>query len=134
MNRFRIVETVLKVELAKPYAYGQSDCLFMGLAMADALHGSILSEKYRGKYKTLRGAQKFIRKIGHTSLVDAFAAELDQEPKGGAEARLGDIAILLLEDGAEHVAICIGTRFVTKTEYGRQDYDLSKVIAAFHIG
>ncbi|UHS60620.1 hypothetical protein HRR99_03340 [Agrobacterium vaccinii] len=137
MNRFRVVEATLNAELAKPYAYGnpaKSDCLFMGFAMVDALTGSDLCGKYAGSYKTLIGAQKRLRKHGHKSLVTAFAEELDQQPQGGAEARFGDIAILRLDDGAEHVAICLGTRFVTKTPAGRQDHYLSEVIAAFHIG
>lgn len=134
MNRFRIVEAALNAELAKPYAYGTADCFFMGCAMIDALTGAETAKKYVGSYKTLAGAQKALRKRKHKSLVTFFAAELEQEPKGGAEARMGDIVILRLADGAEHVGICLGTRFVTKTPNGRQDYSLGEVIAAFHIG
>ncbi|MBN7804917.1 C40 family peptidase [Agrobacterium rosae] len=134
MNRFRVVEATLNAELAKPYAYGTADCFMLGCAMVDSLAGLDTAKKYGGSYKTLVGAQKALRKRKHKSLVTFFAAELDQEPKGAAEARLGDLVILRLADGAEHVGICLGTRFVTKTPDGRQDYSLSEVIAAFHIG
>ncbi|PLU11878.1 hypothetical protein BMJ30_28640, partial [Sinorhizobium medicae] len=42
--------------------------------------------------------------------------------------------ILHLADGAEHVGVCLGARFVTKTERGRSDHGLADVIAAFHLG
>lgn len=134
MNRFRIVKATLNAELAKPYAYGVADCFFMGCAMIDALTDRETVKKYLGSYKTLAGAQRALRKRKHKSLVTFFSAELEQDPKGGAEARQGDLVILRLDDGAEHVGICIGTRFVTKTPDGRQDFGLGEVIAAFHIG
>ncbi|MGH0227901.1 DUF6950 family protein [Sinorhizobium meliloti] len=134
MNRFRIVEATLARELAKPYAYGSADCFMLGCAFIDALTGSAVADKYRGTYRTLAGAQRALRRRGHISLVSFFAAELGQEPKGGAEARLGDLVILRLADGAEHVGVCLGSRFVTKTERGRSDHGLADVIAAFHLG
>lgn len=137
MNRFRIVEATLTEELAKPYAYGnpaQSDCFMMGCALVDALEGTQTVKKYTGAYKTLPGAQKALRKRGFSSLVDFWATELDRPAIAPAEAQFGDLAILRLDDGAEHVAVCLGLRFVTKTAAGRQDHSLDNVIAAFHIG
>lgn len=134
MNRFRIVEATLNAELAKPYAYGSADCFFMGCAMIDSLTGAETVSKYLDSYKTLAGAQRALRKRKHKSLVTFFSAELDQEPVAAAEARMGDLVVLRLADGAEHVGICIGARFVTKTPEGRVDYGLGEVIAAFHIG
>ena len=134
MNRFRIVEATLARELARPYAYGSADCFTLGCAFVDALTGSALADTYRGAYRTLAGAQRALRRRGHTSLVSFFAAELGQQPKGGAEARLGDLVILRLSDGAEHVGVCLGARFVTKTERGRSDHGLADVVAAFHLG
>jgi hypothetical protein len=134
MNRFRMVEATLARELAKPYAYGSADCFMLGCTFIDALTGSATADKYRGAYRTLAGAQRALRRRGHTSLVSFFATELQQEPTGGAEARLGDLVILRLSDGAEHVGICLGARFVTKTERGRSDHGLADVIAAFHLG
>lgn len=137
MDRFRIVEKVLSEELAKPYDYGdpdKSDCFFMGCAMIDALTGTELVKKYAGTYNSLAGAQKALRRRKHKSLVTFFGQILGQEPVGAAEAGMGDIAILRLSDGAEHVAICTGLRFVTKTPQGRQDYGIPEVISAYKIG
>lgn len=137
MNRFRLVDATLTAELAKPYAYGdpaRSDCFFMGCALVDALEDKRLAEKYAGSYSTLAGAQRALRKRGFSSLVDFWAAELARPAVGGASARLGDLAILRLSDGAEHVAICLDARFVTKTPEGRQYFGLTEVVAAFNIG
>ena len=137
MNRFRVVEATLERELAKPYAYGnpeQSDCFMMGCALVDAIEGRQLVKTYAGSYKTLAGAQKALRKRKFASLVDFFTKELGRPPVGAAEALTGDLVILKLADGAEHVGVCVGRRFVTKTPTGRQDHDLGEVIAAFHLG
>lgn len=134
MNRFRIVEATLSEELEKPYAYGSADCFFLGCAMIDALTGSEHVKKYAGSYDSLLGAQKALRRRKHKSLVTFFSSLLGQEPVGAAQARMGDIAVLVLPDGAEHVAICVGLRFTTKTPEGRQDFGLPEVVAAFQIG
>jgi hypothetical protein len=137
MNRFRIVESTLSGEVAKPYDYGKperSDCFMMGCALVDALEGMVLAEKYRGVYNSLAGAQRALRKRGFKSLIDFWTVELGRPPAGAAEARFGDLVILRLDDGAEHVGVCLGTRFVTKTANGRADHGLAAVAAAFHIG
>ena len=131
-NRFQIVAETLKAELAKPYAYGESDCFFLGCRMADALDPSLgLVGKYSGSYTTLAGAQRALRRRKCKSLVQLFARHLT--PCGAAEARTGDLVILQIGP-AEHVGICMATRFVTKTERGRTDHNLSDCIAAFRLG
>ncbi|MBZ9600761.1 DUF6950 family protein [Phyllobacterium chamaecytisi] len=131
MTRFQIVEATLTAELAKPYEYGIADCFFLGIAMIDALSCSDLRKKYSKDYRTILGAQKALRKRGHKSLVTFF--ETIAEPCAPAQARLGDIVILQLGPH-EHVGICLGTRFVTKTDAGKSYHPLSDCIAAFRAG
>lgn len=125
---------MLERELATPYVYGAGDCFHLGCAMSDALHGTSLVEKYRGAYKSLKGAHLALCRRGFSTLVDFWSAELGQQPDGAASARYFDLVILRLADGAEHVGLCIGHRFITKTERGRSDHGLSDVIATFHLG
>lgn len=128
-TRFEIAQPVIEAELAKPYAYGVADCFFFGCRVADAFEpGRQMAATYDGAYKTLMGAQKALRKRGFTSLVELFGQHLDAV--GAAQCQFGDIAILQLADG-EHVGVCIGGRFITKTERGRSIHDLSAVTAAF---
>ncbi|MBP1873549.1 hypothetical protein J2Z19_003264 [Ensifer adhaerens] len=134
MERFRIGSATLERELSTPYVYGPGDCFHMGCAMSDALHGTSLVERYRGAYSTLRGAHMALRRRGFSSLVDFWSTTLGQDPDGAATARYFDLVILRLADGAEHVGVCLGIRFITKAERGRSDHGLSNVIATFHLG
>jgi len=132
-SRFRTVESVLLEELAKPYVYGVADCFMLGCRTADALDPMAgLVDLYQGAYSTLAGAQRALRRRGCKSLAELFARHLD--PCAPAEARNGDLAILRLADGAEHVAICVGGRFVTKTERGPSWHGVTECIAAFRTG
>ncbi len=129
MSRFDTVQSVLKDELAKPYVYGEADCFFLGCRMADALNPELgLVDKYWRSYKTLRGAQRALRKRGHKSLTTFFASHLD--PKSPASAMFGDLAVVVV-DGGEHVAICLGDRFTSKTAQGAVHFRLADCIAAF---
>jgi len=131
-DRFAIVAATVQAEFAKPYVYGEADCFFLGLRMVDALDPSLrLVEHYAATYATLLGANKALRKRGFKTLADLFASHL--EPCVPAEARLGDIVILQLGK-MQHVGICLGNRFVTKTDAGRSDHLLGDVIAAFRVG
>ncbi|MFC5989673.1 DUF6950 family protein [Limoniibacter endophyticus] len=130
-SRYEIVQPVIEAELAKVYSYGVSDCFFLGCRVADTLSGTSMCETYKGRYRTLAGAQRTLRREGHTSLVTFFSAHL--EPCAPAAARLGDIAIIQLGD-AEHVGVCVGSKFLTKTETGASFHDVSRVKAAFLAG
>lgn len=128
-TRFEIAQPVIEAELAKPYQYGVADCFFFGCRVADAFDPSRkMVETYSGSYRTLMGAQKALRKRGYKSLAHLFAEHL--RLCAASEAQFGDIAILQLADG-EHVGLCVGASFITKTERGRSLHDLSAVKAAF---
>lgn len=129
MSRFRTLERVVTEEMAKPYQYGVADCFFFGCRVADAFDPSReMVKTYSGSYRTLMGAQKALRKRGHKSLAELFRKHLT--PCAPAQAGLGDIVILQLADG-EHVGVCAGTHYITKTERGGSNHNLSAVKAAF---
>lgn len=131
MTRFEIVSAVLSVELAKPYEYGTADCFFLGIAMIDALTGLDHRKTFADDYRSILGAQKALRKRGHKSLVTFF--ETIAEPCAPSAARMGDIVILQL-GSHEHVGICLGSRFRTKTDQGHSDHSIADCIAAFRAG
>ncbi|MBL4692498.1 MAG: hypothetical protein JKY92_04135 [Magnetovibrio sp.] len=133
MDRTALVLSIIEDELAKPYAYGQSDCFSLACRLVDGLTGSDHFETYGSNYKTLKGAQRALRKQGHKSLVDFWTEHLT--PVVPAMAQTGDLAILHFDGekrGQEHCAICVG-KFVTKTETGRALFPLSAVTAAFKV-
>lgn len=132
-NRFEVVSAVIASEMAKPYSHDpHADCFFFGCRMVDALDPSqALEAEYTGSYKTLAGAQRALRRRGHKSLVDLFAAHL--EACAPAQARVGDLGIIQLPDG-EHVGVCVGMKFITKTPRGREFFDIAACKAAFRVG
>jgi hypothetical protein len=131
-SRFDRVARVLEVEFAKPYVPGKSDCFFTFIRLADELAPDLgLEEAYAGAYRTLAGAQRALRRRGHASLVDLFATHMER--CGAAQARVGDIGVILLADG-EHVGACVGAQFVTKTARGQSFHEFADVIAAFRAG
>lgn len=128
-TRFEIAQPVIEAELAKPYAYGTADCFFFGCQVADAFEPARqMVQSYSASYKTLSGAQRALRRRGFISLTQLFEKHLD--PCAPGEAQFGDLAVLQI-NLAEHVGVCVGAKFITKTERGRSLHDLSAVKAAF---
>lgn len=131
MTRFEKVAAIVERELGKPYVVGKSDCFLMGLRVATALGAKGIISQYAGRYSTLKGAQRVLRRLGHKSLVTLMEAHL--EPCAPAMARIGDIVVLQLGD-AEHLGVCLGARFMTKTDRGPSYHDMTAVKAAFRAG
>lgn len=137
MNRYDAVLSVIETELAKGYEPGKSDCFMLGLRLADALDPGLgLVERYGGSYTTLAGALRVLRRHGFETLRDAFEAHFTSCPP--AAAGFGDLVIVAMPARrgrmAEHVGICVGTRFLTKTEAGRSWHGIGEVTAAFRTG
>lgn len=135
MSRFQIVADTLAAELAKPYAYGSTDCFFTGLATIDALKGTNFVVTYQGRYKTLAGAQRALRREGHKSLVSFFEA-LPIAQIAPLQASIGDVGVIALPvEGkkrlAEHVGVHNGRQWVVKTEEGTLNFDSAQALAAF---
>lgn len=136
MSRFETVSLILDQEMAKAYAYGSADCYFTGLRAIDALTGTKHRETYKGRYKTLRGAQAALRKEGHKSLVSFFEALLPRIAP--LQAYIGDVGVIALPiEGskrlAEHVGVHNGRQWVVKTETGPKVFDSAQAIAAFRV-
>lgn len=120
---------VIEEEMAKPYDYATSDCFKAACAVVDVLTGSSFRRDFGGRYRTLLGAQKALRKQGHTHLASFWAQHLPQiEP---ARAQFGDIAVLSF-DGQDHAAVCVGM-FWCRTPLGDRQFPLSAVQAAFRV-
>lgn len=49
-----------------PFAYGSNDCVLFALDAVLAITGTDLAEPFRGKYKTLRGAQGVMTRYAGT--------------------------------------------------------------------
>ena len=128
--RAEITTRILAEARAAPYAYGVNDCFFMGLRQIDAIQGTAHAEAHAGAYSTLLGAQRELRRRGHTSLVTYYATLL--RPIGWGSARIGDLAIIEAGDG-EHVGIHGGLGWHSITEDGPRRWDLQRAKQAFGV-
>jgi uncharacterized protein DUF6950 len=87
----------LATEARTPFLYGTSDCALFAAGAVNAMTGSDPSAAYRGRYTTLRGGLRILRKDGFHDHVERAAALLTEvSPR---RSRVGDIAVMETSDG-----------------------------------
>jgi hypothetical protein len=103
--RVRLAEYLAECA-TKPFRYGQHDCaLFAGGALA-AVTGVDLTEPYRGRYATIRGGLRVLRRSGYDDAVALAAAHL-RARDSGETARPGDLAVVEA-DGVQALGVVQG--------------------------
>lgn len=74
------------------YALGQHDCALFAAGAVEAVTGHDPAAAWRGRYSTLNGGLKLLRKAGHQDYIEATAAHLPEiHPSAAAP---GDIAVV----------------------------------------
>ena len=87
----------LATEARTPFEYGRSDCALFAAGGLYAMTGSDPAANYRGRYTTLRGGLRILRKDGFRDHVERAATLLAEvSPQ---RARVGDIAVVETADG-----------------------------------
>ncbi|MEM1375867.1 MAG: hypothetical protein AAGG69_00615 [Pseudomonadota bacterium] len=132
MSRFDVVCKLLDEGRAADYAYGRNDCFMLGMRVIDALRGTEFEVRYRGRYRTLRGAKTALRKEGHTSIVGLLRDILDAEPIGFGSAVVGDVAVCERE-GREHMTVFGGNAWHAISAEGDLAFTHADVKAAFKV-
>lgn len=80
-----------------PHDYGQHDCALFTAGGIDAMHGTDLARQWRGRYSTLAGGLRVLRKAGYRDNLDMLAQMA--RPVEPAHAQIGDIAVVAAGDG-----------------------------------
>jgi len=88
----------------KPFGWGSHDCILHCANGVKAQTGKDHARGMRGKYRSAASAARFLKSLGHDSLVDLVTAKLG-EPIPPSFAQRGDI--VMSEDGA--FGICMGS-------------------------
>ncbi|USJ24733.1 DUF6950 family protein [Ensifer adhaerens] len=121
MTRFddwypRLVDYVSRVR-SLPFEYGQHDCALFAAGAVKAMTGKDPAAKLRGKYSTLAGGLKKLRRLGFANHADFAASILPEVIEGPAFGQIGDIAALDLGNGAWSLGLVQGSRiFVTQPD------------------
>jgi hypothetical protein len=87
----------LAAEARTPFEYGTSDCALFAAGALYAMTGSDPSADYRGRYTSLRGGLRILRKDGFRDHVERAAALLTEEAP--QRTRVGDIAVVETSEG-----------------------------------
>ncbi len=119
----RLCNTI-KAATERPFSWGEFDCCLFAADCCIAVCGVDPAEKYRGKYKTERGAKGALVR-NHGSLEAAFDAYFERvEP---AMAQRGDVALTDSEDGRS-IAVRWADSWWSTAEHGVTRVNVTPVI------
>ncbi|WP_370269248.1 hypothetical protein [Nioella sp.] len=76
----------------QPHVYGEHDCALFASGAIRAMHGVDPAENWRGRYTTLAGGLRLLRRDGFQSHVDVLARL--GRPVTPALAQIGDFAVV----------------------------------------
>jgi hypothetical protein len=77
------------------FQWGQHDCAIFAAGAVEALTGRDLAAPYRGRYSTMRGGLRVIRRDGFADHAAYFAAHLPEKTRPTP----GDLAVIPTPDG-----------------------------------
>jgi hypothetical protein len=87
---------------SRPHRYGRHDCMLFLAGAIEAITGDDVGKEHRRRYRTPRGATRYLRRLGFRSPEAMIDSMLVEKPVGFAQR--GDI--VLAADGIP--ALCIG--------------------------
>lgn len=112
-----------------PFQWGVHDCCLFAADVVQALTGVDHAAELRGIYRTLRTAERILKKRGGVRQIatDALGPEISP-----LMAQRGDVVLLPTEYG-EALAVCIGAYCVAPGEDGLQSRPLADAITAWRV-
>lgn len=125
----------------EPFQWGRHDCALFAAGAVKAMTGEDPAADYRGRYTTLRGGLRLLKKNGfanHAELAEATFEEI-RDPEGHpwvAAAQVGDIAAIKVDDdGLYALGIVQGSRIyvLRPGEAGIGTVDLLDAERAFRV-
>ncbi|MFE3836065.1 DUF6950 family protein [Pseudogemmobacter sonorensis] len=79
-----------------PFAFGSQDCALFAAGAVEAMTGTDLAASYRGRYTTLRGGLRIMRRDGFADHIAFFGHHL---PDRDGPPQPGDLAVVPTDDG-----------------------------------
>ena len=112
----------------KQFQFGQQDCGALAGGAIEAMTGENPHAKVAGKYKTMAGALRALKRLGHEDHI-AYAASLLGEIDP-LYAQFGDIAVVQGDDGPA-LGVVVGAHIEVRTPAGRGVVPLTDAVRAF---
>lgn len=138
MKRFedwprRLQETV-DAARRRDFVWGESDCCLFVADAVKAMTGTDFAARYRGKYKTRRGAMSLLKKIDGGGVQEAAARALGAPLAHRLTARRGDVALIDTPDG-DALGICTGCWIVVpRPDEGLASFPIGAARLAWRVG
>ena len=114
-----------------PFRLGKYDCGALAGGAIEAMTGENPHAKVAGKYKTMAGALRALKRLGHEDHV-AYAASVLEELKNPLEATFGDIAVVDSPEGPA-LGVVTGPHIEVRAPGGRGVAPLTDAVRAFRI-
>ena len=114
----------------KQFQFGQQDCGSLAGGAIEAMTGENPHAKVAGKYKTMAGAIRALRRLGHEDHV-AYTASLLTEIDP-LYAAFGDIAVVNSPDGPA-LGVVTGPHIEVRAPGGRGVVPLTDAVRAFRV-
>lgn len=115
---------------AKPYKYGQWDCLLMPAAAVKAVTGKDHGRGHRGKYRSMASASVYLRGLGFDDPAVFLDSLFEQKPIGFAQR--GDL--IVAKDGIPGVVMGDVALSVGEGQAGLVRVPRSEWVKAWAIG
>lgn len=114
----------------KPFQYGSADCGAFAGGAVHAMMGVNPHAQIAGRYKSLRGALRVIKRLGYADHIE-FAAAFGEEVEP-LFAQFGDIAVVDGEDGPA-LGVVLGPQIEARSPQGRAVLPLTAAKRAFRV-
>ena len=119
----------------RPFAWGSHDCALFVCDCVLAITGEDIAARFRGKYKTERGAKYQLKRRGYDSFkalaIDTFGDPLDSVRLAGR----GDAVFVANENGiAAGIVDLNGRDFLGASTDGLERYSIDQATLAWRIG
>lgn len=98
----------------EPFVWGQSDCLLWCANCAKAITGRDPAADLRGRYSTAIEARRVMKAEGWRDMADVAGSMLAEIPL--SQARAGDWAHIVNDDGTDTLGVVMGSMIVARTE------------------
>lgn len=122
------LRSYLAAQADAPFAFGSVDCGAFAGGAVEAMTGDNPHAAVAGKYKTMAGALRALKRLGHEDHIAYAASLLDEiDP---LYAQFGDIAVVQGDDGPA-LGVVVGAHIEVRTPAGRGVVPLTDAVRAF---
>ncbi len=123
------LQACLAERRALAFEWGQQDCVLFAADCAGACTGVDPAAAYRGTYSDAVGAARLVQSLGGMQAIGDAHLGARVSPR---LARVGDIG-LVLNDGRECFAVCIGAMWQAPAELGLCALPADQVTCAWRV-